>query len=76
MSVTVTTSKTGIMKNKRFRIARLAFSTTDTSATVQRGIGYQIPLGGYTDFTLSGDTCTMVVVGNTSKYANVLFLGA
>lgn len=75
MSVTKSTSFTSIFKNNRVRVARLAFSTTDTSTTLERGIGYQIPIGGYTDSTLSGDTLTLVVVGAASAYANVLLIG-
>ncbi len=76
MSVTKTDSKTGIMKNKRFRLVRWKSSTTDTSVTLERGIGYQVAIGGYTDYTLSGDTLTLTIVGDTNKYNNVLLLGA
>jgi hypothetical protein len=76
MSVTVSTSTTTKLKEMRARVARLAFSTTDTSATLERGVGYQMAIGGYTDYTLSTDTLTLTVVGATSAYANVLLIGA
>ena len=75
MAVTITTNFTGKFDRMRCRNVNLSFSSTDTSKAVPAGIGYTVPIGGYTDFTLSGETFTMVVVGNTSQYANVLFLG-
>lgn len=75
MAVTLSTSFTDQFKNKRSRAVKMAFSTTDTSKAVEAGVGYTTPIGGYTDYTLSGNTFTFVVVGASSAYANVLFVG-
>lgn len=76
MSVTVSTSFTDKFDQKNARLVRMKSSGSDTSATVERGIGYQIPIGGYVDCTLSGDTLTLTMVGATNAYTNVLLIGA
>ena len=79
MALTYTTALNGKFGNRRVRVVKIQHSATgsETTATVDAGEQMLTPIGGYTDFTRSGNTCTMTIIdGAVSSYSNILFLGA